>query len=155
MVLGKFLKVQFKQASWGFQSNPQSRQACGQHRTRSAWMCSQGCHCHSLSCLSFLSRRMWLCHLCKSPSGGHRMPPDHPWAFPSPAQAPSAVSVPCSGSWTICSPELGSLQDHSWAGAQKPAKGNLPLLRFTSTSSRWAVTIDPGLRPQFPIFLFR
>lgn len=111
----------------------------------------------ALSCLIFLSQRICLCHPCKSPSSGLRMPRDLPWAFPFPDQATSGVSVPCSGSWTICGtdPGLGSLQDHCWAGEQKPVRVNLPLLSFTSTKRRWAVTIDPGLRPQFPRFLLR
>lgn len=45
---------------------------------------------------------MWLCHLCKSPSGSHRMLGDHPWAFLSPG-----VSVPSSGCWTIVYPWAG------------------------------------------------
>lgn len=108
----------------------------------------------ALSCLIFLSQRIWLCHLCKSPSGGHRIPQGHPWAFPWPCN----FRCHCPVLWALnhlCDPELGSLQDHSWAGGQKPVEVNLPLLSFTSTKWRWAVTIDPSLRPQFPKFLFR
>lgn len=87
---------------------------------------------------------MWLCHLCKSPSGSHRMLGDHPWAFLSPG-----VSVPSSGCWTIVYP---------WAGLSPGSllsRGrNLGTVfhqhqaEVGSDNRSW-----PG--PQFPKLLFR
>lgn len=82
---------------------------------------------------------MWLCHLCKSPSGSHRMLGDHREpSFPQVSVSRALAAGP------LCILELGSLQGHSWAGAETWAQCS------TSTKQRLAVTIDPDLDPSSP-----
>lgn len=70
----------------------------------------------ALSCLIFLSWRIWLCHLCKSPSGSHRMLWKQPWAFPSqPKQAQVSVS-----------PALAPGPSWPWAGLSLLSWGTEP-----------------------------